>query len=96
MMSKSAKLNIRVEPKTKEAAEKLFSKFGLTISDAVNVFLHQSIIVGGLPFQVRLPKPNATTEAAMAEVEDMIDGKKVTYEQDVDDFFKDMTLHEKG
>ena len=96
MMAKTANLNIRVEPNTKVAAEKLFSNFGITISDAVNIFLHQSILAGGLPFSMRLPRPNASTEAAMTEIEDMISSKTVTYEQNVDDFFKDMTLHEKG
>ncbi len=95
-MAKTAKLNIRVEPETKETAEKLFANFGITISDAVNIFLHQSILAGGMPFALKLPQPNATTKAAMAEVEDMISGKIETYEQSVDDFFKDMILHEKG
>jgi DNA-damage-inducible protein J len=95
-MAKTAKLNIRVEPKTKEAAEKLFANFGITISDAVNIFLHQSILAGGIPFDLKLPQPNTTTRAAMAEVEDMINGKIETYEQNVDDFFKDIILHEKS
>ena len=41
-MAKTANLNIRVDPEIKSSAEALFSSFGLTVSDAVNIFLHQS------------------------------------------------------
>ena len=68
-MAKTASLNIRVEPATKTKAEVLFSNFGITLSDAVTMFLNQSIIDGGLPFQVKLGTPNATTLAAMREAE---------------------------
>lgn len=68
-MSKTASLNIRVEPETKTKAEALFSNFGITLSDAVTIFLNQSIIDGGLPFQVKLGTPNSTTIAAMREAE---------------------------
>ena len=68
-MAKTASLNIRVEPATKKKAEVLFSNFGITISDAVTLFLNQAIIDGGLPFQVRLSTPNETTRLAMREAE---------------------------
>ncbi len=88
-MAKTANLNIRIDPKTKEEAEKLFSNFGITITDAVNLFLHQSLLSGGLPFSVKLPEPNAATLAAMKEIEEMIAKKSSTSSQSVDDFFKD-------
>ena len=91
-MSKTANLNIRIDPKTKEEAEKLFSNFGITITDAVNLFLHQSLLSRGLPFSVKLPEPNAATLAAMKEIEEMIAKKSSTSSQGVDDFFKDMDL----
>ena len=68
-MAKTASLNIRVEPATKIKAEALFSHFGITISDAVTLFLNQAIIDGGLPFQVKLAAPNPTTVSAMREAE---------------------------
>ncbi len=95
-MAKTAKLNIRIDPKTKEAAEKLFSNFGITITDAVNMFLHQSLLTGGLPFSVRIPQPNTNTLAAIQDVENMIDGKTTSSPQSVDDFFKEMNLNEKS
>ena len=38
-MAKTANINIRIEPETKATAEKLFSSFGITITDAINIFL---------------------------------------------------------
>ena len=94
-MAKTAKLNIRIDPGTKEAAEKLFANFGITVSDAVNMFLRQSLLTGGLPFLVKIPQPNANTLAAMQDTEDMINGKFPSSSQSVDDFFKEMNLDEK-
>ena len=55
-MARTANINIRTEPDIKAAAEALYSGFGITLSDAVNIFLHQSLIVGGLPFDMRQPR----------------------------------------
>ena len=54
-MAKSANINVRIDPETKKRAEDLFSSFGITITDAINIFLRKSIMEGGLPFDVRLP-----------------------------------------
>lgn len=67
-MAKSANLNIRIDPDTKAQAERLFSQFGITVTDAVNMFLHQSIIYGGLPFELKVDQPNAETLAAIDDV----------------------------
>jgi len=75
-MVKTANLNIRIDPKTKQGAEQLFSTFGITISDAVNIFLRQSLMVGGLPFEIKQPRYNAETEAAIQEARDIMSGKK--------------------
>ncbi len=52
-MSKSALLTIRIDPKTKSELERLYASFGLNISDAINMFIHQSLLVGGLPFELK-------------------------------------------
>ena len=76
MMVKTANINIRIDPQTKHGAEKLFSTFGITISDAVNIFLRKSLMEGGLPFEMKQPRYNAETEAAMQEARDIMNGKK--------------------
>lgn len=67
-MAKTAVINIRIEAETKKEIENLFSKFGISVSDAVNIFFHQSLLQGGLPFVVQLPKPNMETIVAMEDV----------------------------
>lgn len=95
-MAKTSNLNIRIDPTTKEAAEKLFSNFGISITDAVNIFLHQSLLSGGLPFAVKVPQPNFTTLAAMKDIDNMIDNNNSTSYQSVDDLFKEMKINEKS
>jgi len=71
-MSRSAILNLRIEPKIKADAEELFGCFGLTVTDAVNVFLRQSLMRGGFPFEIIRYKPNEVTQAAIAEAEQLL------------------------
>jgi len=66
-MAKTANLNIRIDPETKSRAENLFRMFGITVTDAVNMFLRQSIMLGGLPFELKQPRYNSETESAMQE-----------------------------
>lgn len=74
-MAKSAHLNIRIDPETKSGAEQLFSSFGITVTDAVNIFLRQSLMVGGLPFEMKQPRFNRETEAALAEARGIAAGR---------------------
>ena len=54
-MAKNETLHIRVNDIAKSRAEKTLSVLGISISDAVNMMLHQIYLVGGLPFDVRVP-----------------------------------------
>ena len=54
-MSKTSLLTIRIEPEVKKKLEMLYASFGLNISDAINMFIHQSLLVGGLPFELKNP-----------------------------------------
>jgi len=74
-MSKTADLHIRLDPETKANAENLFAIFGITITDAVNMFLRQAVLEGGLPFELKQPRYNAETEAAIQEARDIRAGK---------------------
>lgn len=90
-MAKTAVLNMRVDPAIKAEAESVFSQFGMSLSDAVNIFLHKSIMDGGLPFDVRQPRYNAETEAAMQEARDIMSGKiKAKTYDSVDAMFADL------
>lgn len=68
---------IRIDSTVKEEATALFSELGMDMSSAVNIFLRQCILRGGLPFPVELPKYNQETLEAMAEA------KKISRDPDV-------------
>ena len=74
-MAKTANITIRIDPETKTSAEQLFSRFGITVTDAISIFLHKSIMEGGIPFEVKQPRFNAETKAAIEEARRIIAGE---------------------
>ena len=58
---------IRIDSTIKEEATALFSELGMDMSSAVNIFLRQCILRGGLPFPVELPQYNNETLEVIAE-----------------------------
>ena len=68
-MPKTASLNIRLDENIKKTAEIVYSHYGLSLAEAVTVFIHQSCNIGGLPFDLRPKRPNAESIAAIAEAE---------------------------
>ena len=63
----TAPTQVRIDADVKKAATDLFDTLGLDMSTAVNLFLHQCVLHGGLPFTVELPQYADRTLAAMAE-----------------------------
>lgn len=41
---------MRIDPETKQRAESVYASYGLTLTDAVNIFIQQSLNENGLPF----------------------------------------------
>ena len=58
---------IRIDADIKKQATDLFNKLGLDMSGAVNLFLHQCVLRGGLPFNVEMPRYSQRTLDAMDE-----------------------------
>ena len=61
---------IRIDADIKKQATDLFNKLGLLgldMSGAVNLFLHQCVLRGGLPFNVEMPRYSQRTLDAMDE-----------------------------
>lgn len=56
-MAKTETLHIRVNETVKSNAEETLSRLGISISEAVNMFLCQVELTGGIPFEVKLPVP---------------------------------------
>lgn len=68
VMQKSATLNLRVDPEVKQSAESVLSQLGLSMSTAVDMFLRQVSLTGGIPFRVALPEaPRSVDVDAMTD-----------------------------
>jgi DNA-damage-inducible protein J len=67
-MANTTNLNIRVDQELKRRAEAIFAELGLNMSTAMNIFLRYSVRYGGIPFDLRIEKPNAETLAAIDDV----------------------------
>ncbi|MDQ2693965.1 MAG: type II toxin-antitoxin system RelB/DinJ family antitoxin [Pseudomonadota bacterium] len=68
----------RIDPVLKAEANRILRSMGLTMSDAIRLFLHQVVSEKGLPFPVKAP--NAETVAAM-EAADRGEYSPTTLEQ---------------
>lgn len=64
-MEKSATLNLRVNPVVKERAEAVLSALGMPMSTAIDIYLNQIYLTGGIPFAVALPKAPDSVNADM-------------------------------
>lgn len=77
-MPKTANINLRIEPDIKAKAEAVYTSLGISVTDAINVFLRASIMEGGFPFQPKQPRYNRETVLAMQEARDIMAGKVET------------------
>ena len=56
-MNKTSSIFARVEPETKEAAEAILKELGISMSNAIEMFLRQVALTKGIPFDLRVPSP---------------------------------------
>lgn len=56
-MTKNETIHVRVNSKVKSNAESALDMLGISVSEAINMFLCQVSLVGGIPFEVKLPAP---------------------------------------
>ncbi len=69
-MEKTATLNIRVNPTVKHNAEEILAKLGIPMSTAIDMYLNQISLTGGIPFAVTLPKvPDSVNADRMTDEE---------------------------
>jgi DNA-damage-inducible protein J len=80
-MTKNETLHIRVNDAVKSSAEKTLDRLGLSISEAVNMLLHQITLVGGLPFDVKVPLPLAPESVTARSKEELYEKLGVGMEQ---------------
>ena len=70
-MEKSMTLNLRVNPTVKQQAEEVLKQLGIPMATAIDMYLHQITLTGGIPFPVSLPKVPASINADVMSVEQL-------------------------
>ena len=69
-MEKTATLNLRINPTVKQRAEEVLSRLGVPMSTAIDIYLNQIALTGGIPFTVTLPKaPDSINTDLMTKAE---------------------------
>ena len=58
---------VRIDEDLKKEAVELFSQLGIDMSSAINIFLRQCVMRGGLPFRIEIPNYKAEMFEIMEE-----------------------------
>lgn len=90
-MEKTATLNLRVNPEVKQQAEQVLKQLGVPMATAVDMFLRQISLTGGIPFEVSLPKAPIEINADLMTTEQLLDALKVGYQDVLDGNVQDAT-----
>lgn len=83
-------MNIRVDSEIKDTAKQIFAELGLDLTTAVNIFLRQSIMEHGIPFELKLHVPNEETKKVIRESENSIGMSKAF--NSTDELFEDLGI----
>ena len=74
MAAQTSMLHIRVDDDIKEQATAALTTMGLSVSDAVRLFLRRVVVDQAFPLELKVP--NAETQAAMAESRAMMANRR--------------------
>ena len=77
-MAQSSMLHIRVDDEVKTQATEALAAMGLSMSDAVRIFLKR--VVNDQAFPLELKVPNDETRAAMEEARAMMKARQARFE----------------
>ncbi len=80
-MATTTMLHVRIDENIKAQATETLGAMGLTVSDAVRVFLTRVVADKQMPFVIKAP--NTETLAAMAEAEEIIAARRYRFKSDV-------------
>jgi len=81
-MASSTMIHVRIDEEIKKKASKTLGAMGLSLSDAVRVFLVRVVAEKQMPFSLKVP--NAETLSSMAEADEIIVAKRARYKTGAD------------
>ena len=80
---KDSTFQVRINSEIKKAVEEIYANAGMTLTDAFNIFIQQSLNVEGLPFLVTTNSREALREQAL--VRRMLELKRTEQQAEADD-----------
>jgi DNA-damage-inducible protein J len=76
-MAASSMVHIRVDNEIKAQATETLAAMGLSVSEAVRLFLVRVVADQALPFELKVP--NARTRRAMAEADEIVRSRRARF-----------------
>ena len=82
---KTATVRARIEPELKIEVEDVLSELGLSMSEAIELYMRQIKLNHGIPFMIKVP--NELTQQTM---DDTDQGKNLLKHESADDMFDEL------
>jgi DNA-damage-inducible protein J len=83
-MRNGSYVQARIDPRIKEEARSILDELGISMSEAIVVYLKQIILHRGIPFELKLPN-----KATLQAVKQLEASKGVTFDS-VDELLEDL------
>ncbi|MEI8055139.1 MAG: type II toxin-antitoxin system RelB/DinJ family antitoxin [bacterium] len=80
---KNSTINARIDAGLKKDVERVFNRLGLTMSEAITLYLSQVKLTNGIPFAIKIP--NETTLKVFEETDK---NKNVTKAKNIREIFE--------
>lgn len=81
--AKTATVRARINPKLKKEVEMILGELGLSVSEAIHIFMKQIKLLNGIPFDIKIP--NKVTRKTL---DDTNKKKNLVASKNVKDMFK--------
>ena len=72
-INKKVRTNVYLDATIKKEAQDIFKEYGMGLSDAFNIFLAQSVMQRGIPFDIKIP-----SEETLQSIKDARAGKNMS------------------
>lgn len=69
----SSVMQVRIDDELKAQAAAVYDELGLDLPTAIRMFLKRSVMVGGVPFSMTLPKQDYKAERAVSAMQSLSD-----------------------
>lgn len=84
-MANGAAIHTRIDPQTKSQAQDILNRLGITLTEAIELYLRQIVFVKGIPFEVKIPN-----ELTIETLEKSERGEELHEATSVEEMFKEL------